>query len=266
MKIAILIPLCSRNQTYKRLEDAPFIKIFLPHLTRTKEAGYTYKLFVGYDDDDAFYLKHHDALSSLKDVDVSVLSNCQHHPTRAWNMLFQKAVNQNFDYFFQVGDDVSMQTPGWTTRFVDKLLSQNNIGTVGPCEPSNYFGRLQACKAIVIENNFVHKTHHDIFGYFFPDKIKNWYCDDWITFVYADLATMETSILCSNTVKGLRYDISSCDMIDDYVAEGKLTLERYRGDKKRLSNTLSNITFNDPYHIIFSNQESLFPSGPSKRI
>lgn len=227
MKIAILIPVCSRHQNYKRLEDAPLLKIFIPHFLRTKEASYTYKLFVGYDDDDAFYLEHDHSLSSLEDVDVSVLSNCQHHPTRAWNILFKKAIDQGFDYFFQVGDDVSMQTPGWTTSFVHRLQSQGNIGTVGPCEPSNYFGRLEARKPIVNENNFVHKTHYDIFGYFFPEQIKNWYCDDWITFVYGELATMVTSILCSNTVKGLRYNITPCAMIDEYVVKGKLTLQKH---------------------------------------
>ena len=24
----------------------------------------------------------------------------------------------------------------------------------------------------------------DIFGFYFPEEIKNWYCDDWITYVY----------------------------------------------------------------------------------
>lgn len=229
MKIALLIPVCSRNQSYEHLLETPLFRIFLPHFDRTKEEDkYTYKLFIGFDDDDVFYSRHLGQLQASPKVDVTVLTGCQHHPVRAWNTLFAKALKEDFDYFFQIGDDVGLQTEGWTSRFISYLQSNNNIGTVGPCEPMNYFGRKSAGKAIVNETNFVHRTHYDIFGYFFYPEIRNWYCDDWITFVYGQkYAHMDVHTLCSNEIKGTRYDITQCPRIHMYVEEGQTLLKNY---------------------------------------
>lgn len=232
VKIAMLIPVCSRYQSYTKLEDSPLFRVFLPNFYRTKELeGYKYKMFIGYDDDDAFYKSHQERIkSSVKGIetDVVMLRNCQHHPVRAWNQLFDRAYDQGFDYYFQIGDDVGLQTAGWTVRFVEYLRSQQNIGTIGPCEPMNYWGRKRAGKRIVNETNFVHKTHFDIFGYFFYPDIRNWYCDDWITFVYGEkYARMDTATLCTNEVKGERYYITECPEIERYVEYGKSTLERF---------------------------------------
>jgi hypothetical protein len=228
MKIALLVPLCSRNQIYKGLQETPFFHTFLPNFLKTKEDGYVYKIFVGFDDDDVFYQNHFQDLQNIKEVDVTILSNCQHHPVRAWNYLFEKAINQGFDYYFQIGDDVGLLTHGWTTRFSQYLQNHDNIGTVGPCEPMNYFGRKQLGKKIVNETNFVHKTHYDIFGYFFYPEIRNWYCDDWITFVYDEkYAHMDLFVLCTNDIKGDRYQITECPQLMKFIHDGKIKLKDF---------------------------------------
>jgi hypothetical protein len=231
IKIAMLIPVCSRYQTYTKLEDCPFFRVFLPNFNRTKELkGYKYKIFMGYDDDDTFYKGHCEIIKKLADIDTDIvmLTNCQHHPVKAWNELFERALKEGYEYHFQIGDDVGLETVGWTVRFVEHLKSQNNIGTIAPCEPMNYWGRKQAGKRIVNETNFVHKTHYDIFGYFFYPDIRNWYCDDWITFVYGDkYAHMDTKILCTNEVKGQRYCIIECPKIETYVKYGQEKLKTY---------------------------------------
>ena len=33
--------------------------------------------------------------------------------------------------------------------------------------------------------SFVSRKHMEIFGFYFPPEIKNWYCDDWMTNVYS---------------------------------------------------------------------------------
>lgn len=238
-KIALLIPVCSRNQSYKGFEDVPLIRIFLRHFNDTKESDkYEYKLFIGYDDDDEFYNNHKYELYDALDCCVIMLRNCQHNPVRAWNQLFEKAVEEDYDYYFQIGDDVGLLTYGWTTKFISKLEKQNNIGTVAPCEPLNYIGRKRLGKRIVNENNFVHKTHYDIFGYFFYPEIKNWYCDDWITFVYDEtkFAYMDTLVVCSNEIKGDRYRIVECPEINQYIEHGQKVLKEY------LKRCLSTIT------------------------
>lgn len=229
LKIAILVPICSRNQHYKNLEECPFYKIFFPQFHMTSESNlYDYKVFLGIDDDDRFYLSHIDKIRTDPIIDVTILERCTHHPVRAWNTLFEKAYLDNYDYFFQIGDDVGLQTCGWTSRFISRLQSQDNIGTVAPCELSNYIGRKNLGKPIVNENNFVSKKHYEIFKYFFFPDIKNWYCDDWITFVYGEkYASMMTDILCTNTIKGDRYQIADCPFLGFYINIGKNRLSSY---------------------------------------
>lgn len=234
VKIAMLIPVCSRHQWYGRIEDIPLLRSFLPNFLRTTEEEYEYKLYVGYDDDDEFYRRNADTIrravaGARVEMDMTMLEGCQHNPVRAWNYLFGKAVDDGNEYFFQIGDDVELKTHGWTTRFIERLKKQDNIGTVAPCEPMNYFGRLHLGKPIVNENNFVHRTHHDIFGYFFFPSIRNWYCDDWITFVYdKEYASMDLEIRCANEIKGGRYDIDvECPQLDIYVQQGKAILQRF---------------------------------------
>jgi hypothetical protein len=154
IRIAMLIPVCSRHQTYRSVDDVPLLHIFLPNFLRTKEErGFVYKLYVGYDDDDDLYRRYHAEMEERVrphvEMEMRMLAGCQHNPVAAWNALFEMAVKDGHDYFFQIGDDVGLETMGWTRRFVRRLERQDNLGTVAPCEPMNYLGRLQLGKPIV---------------------------------------------------------------------------------------------------------------------
>lgn len=235
-RIAILVPVCSRGQSYVSMDDVPIIRHLIPSLRRTireeEWCTYEYTLFVGIDDDDVFYRKHlHDLLNWESDIPlrvvVQILGDCSHNPVRAWNKLFDQAYEMGYDYFFQVGDDVALYSDGWTTAFIRTLLHQGNLGTVGPYEPRNYWGRKLQNQNIVNENNFVHRTHYDVFGYFFYPSIRNWHCDDWITFVYGRYAIARMDIQCQNFVQGHRYKIEPCLSVEEYISHGKQILSQY---------------------------------------
>lgn len=227
-KIAILVPVCSRNQKYNDISTTPFYKKFLPNFVNTIEDSlYEYKIYLGIDDDDTFYINHISKFLQEPRIRIIILNHCQHNPVRAWNILFHQAITDNYEYFFQIGDDVSLFTKGWTTAFINTLKKQCNIGTIAPCEPMNYHGRIQENKPIVNENNFVHRTHFQIFGFFFFPEIINWHCDDWITFVYGDYAKMLTEFLVDNSIKGNRYQIIPCQKIEEYVNIGKKIFQNY---------------------------------------
>lgn len=227
MKIAILVPVCSRNQNYKFIEDTPLMRCLLPSFERTKEDGYTYTFFVGYDEDDDFYRNHATELPGK----VSILRGCQHAPARAWNVLASAAYADpaGYDYFFQIGDDVILETPKWTSQFVKYLQSHDNVGVVGPCNLVNHRQRVAANKPFVIENGFVHRKHLDTFGYFFHPGIRNWYCDDWLTRVYDPpySAKLDTTILCRNTVVDTRYAIEGCPDVSVKIADSRTTLQSH---------------------------------------
>jgi hypothetical protein len=228
MNIAVLVPVCSRNQNYSSFEDIPFLKYLYPSFQKTKEDGYTYTFFIGYDDDDIFYIEN---INILKEFKTFKLSGCRHAPATAWNKLAQIAFNGDikYDYFFQIGDDVILETPGWTSHFVNKLKEHNNVGVVGPCNLLNYNSRKNLNRPFVIENSFVSRKHIETFNYFFHPSIKNWYCDDWITRVYDGIfCDIQVDYTCSNIIVDTRYAIDNCNDINKFIEEGKQILNNNR--------------------------------------
>ena len=236
MNIAILVPVCSRKQNYLSIEEISFLKYLYPSFQNTKEDGYNYKFFIGYDDDDEFYIKHSESLKSITE-NIFCLEGCQHAPATAWNKLAKLAYNDpvKYDYFFQIGDDVLLQTQNWTSAFINKLKQNNDIGVVGPCNLNNYNGRVSQGKPYVIENAFVSKKHLEIFGYFFHPFIKNWYCDDWITEIYKNsFSEIQLDYLCRNSVMD-RYTINNCNGIQGLINEGSHMITKYVNSNKCFS-------------------------------
>jgi hypothetical protein len=178
MKVGILIPVCSRNQSWTTYDECYLATAAMPSLQKTFSEGFDYQIYIGVDSDDTFFLN-----CNLPGIPV-IVENCQNAPAHVWNHLFKRAMDDGCEYVLQMADDVVIETPGWTERFIAKLQETNNRGVVGPCHRENYLGRLRDGKPFVLENAFVHRTHYELFGYFYPWEIRNWYCDDWITRVY----------------------------------------------------------------------------------
>ncbi len=227
--ISLLIPVCSRNLSVTHIKDTHLFKTVIPSYKKTfEEELYTYYIYFGIDETDIFYLEHQDILKTVyTNIIIVILKNCEHRPTRAWNVLFNRAYDNNSDYMFQTGDDVIIETSGWTSIFIERLQKQNNIGTIAPCEPANYNLRKTNNSLIINENNFVHKTHYDIFGYFFHPEIINWYCDNWITCIYDEKAFMCKDIICKNIIRDSRYSIHQCQNLMQFIIEGKQKVSRY---------------------------------------
>lgn len=226
MKIGILVPVCSRNQQWISYEDCFLFKALLPSFEATKSEGFEYRFYIGIDDDDEFFLQYRNRLPG-KTITVS---DCKHAPARIWNILYKEAYEDGCEYMFQLGDDVVLQTPGWTERFIEKLRSNRNLGVVGPCPPVNYQLRKDRGMPFVLENAFVHRRHYDIFGTLYPHEIRNWYCDTWITDVYNGiLSHMFLDITVQNTIIDQRYTIEHID-VRRLVREGKQKIrENLRG-------------------------------------
>ena len=91
-----------------------------------------------------------------------------------WNRLFHIAFNENCDYFFQCGDDIIFTTANWINDSIDTLKVHKNIGVTGPITQNTQ----------ILTQTFVHRTHMNIFNFYFPEDIVNWCIDDWINLVY----------------------------------------------------------------------------------
>ena len=226
--IAITIPVCSRNQNYNSIDEIPFLNRFFNSFEKTRENKYKYEIFLGYDEDDHFYKKNiYELLPITKNI--FELSGCQHSPAWAWNQLASEAYKKNFDYIFQIGDDVSITGEKWTSQFIDCLIGNDNIGVVGPCNLRNLMARELAGKLPVIENSFVHRKHLDIFNTFFHPLIRNWYCDDWLTRVYQrEISEIQRNIICENSIISGRYNVEQVDLLDKYVEAGIEEIRSYK--------------------------------------
>ena len=233
--IALLVPVCSRNQNYQTIEDIPFLKYLWPSFLKTYNPTHNYTFYIGIDNSDEFYMENYkkiynclENLSNYENIRIYyvILIDCEHKPAKAWNKLFEVAY-RGTDYFYQIGDDIVMLDL-WVDRFIEILSARENIGVVGPCNQINYNQRWGAGKPAVIENAFVSQKHYLTFGTFFNREIDNWYCDDWITEVYKpNYSTYCIDIKVENKIVDNRYNIKP---IEDKIRE------LIENDKKLLLN------------------------------
>ncbi len=185
-KIGILIPVTSRKTNWKKVEETYLCTHFIPSFNNTKCNSYEYVIYLGFDNCDRIY-DNKDNQKIIEDMlnDEVKFINFNDinkgHLTKMWNYLFDIAFNENCEYFYQCGDDIYFYTKGWTTKCVEILDKNNGIGITGPI---NINGK----RSILIQT-FVSRLHKTIFGYYFPEEIMNYYCDDWINFVYKNNRT-----------------------------------------------------------------------------
>lgn len=212
-RIAVLVPVCSRNQTYTDISSTPFVSRFYPAFKATTAgSAHKFMFFIGYDDDDGFYTAHADELAAAITDHNSLLiplKGCQHAPATAWNKLAAAAAHfGEFDYYFQVGDDVILECAGWADYFIGRLKATAGLGVIGPCNWVNHRQRMETGRPHVIENAFIDRRHLDLFGHFFEPSIRNWYCDDWITRIYDGVNNdIAVQFPCRNTIIDSRYQI-----------------------------------------------------------
>jgi hypothetical protein len=64
----------------------------------------------------------------------------------------------------------------------------------------------------------VHRTHYDIFGFFYPPTFRNWFSDDWLSIIYSEVKSkFHANVRVLNAQpKGTRYTV--CTVIDQLSA------------------------------------------------
>lgn len=231
--IALLIPSTNKNIKHNNnANNLPFIKIFLPSFLQSinkHTVKFKYNIYFGYDTNDSFY----DNSNNMPKFQQKVNDMIKGYPIKMkytkfklpiislvnlWNQLFKIAYNDNNQYFYQLGDDIRFSRNRWSDKFVRALRKSNNIGTVGPFDQRHKFRTL-------LTQSMVHRTHYQIFGYYFPETFKNICCDDWITHVYKRLGRLYSfrQIIVINNMK-VRYII-------DFSARKKLRSEENKAIK-----------------------------------
>jgi len=177
-------------------EKFQFFHTFLPSFCHTASQHFIYKFYLAYDYNDrvfankrlrdAFRRQFHLATTSgsCRDrgitVNLSSMVECNHtgNPTWAQNDAMLEAYLDDVDYLYRINDDTKMMTGGWTEKFISTLEGYDppRVGVVGPNHEGGNIG--------ILTYDFVHRTHVNVFGFYYPHLFTDWFGDSWITKVY----------------------------------------------------------------------------------
>ena len=236
-------------------QTLPLFSDLLPSFCRTVSKPFTYKLFVAYDYNDPIlstrygqqsfkYLFHNIQVSTCpKNMTMSLqLIRCSHthQPARAQNDAMIAAYKDNMDYLYRVNDDTLLATPYWTEAFIQTLLNYDppNVGVVGPSTNAKHYEN-----NYILTYEFVHRTHIDIFGYYYPSLLTTWYADDWITHVYQPGRSVRLSdILIQHTeLLGRRYELGEdvLPKLDQQLVKDKHTLQKWLQSRWNVTNRVT---------------------------
>tara|TARA_R110000796_G_scaffold5061_2_gene19147 strand:+ start:3408 stop:4163 length:756 start_codon:yes stop_codon:yes gene_type:complete len=189
VKIAILIPSTSKKRNWKNYKESDFFKITLSSFLKTMDKEHTYTFFIGYDEDDAFFLNKRTQLEFQQSVEPPITIEFYQFPKSngnvvyIWNELFKKAFYSDvkYDYFHQTGDDIEYMDKGWTNECITEIKKMDDVGVVGHTD----WGRRQYnSKDCLLTQSFVGRSHYEMLGYYFHPYLRNWYCDNYITDLY----------------------------------------------------------------------------------
>jgi hypothetical protein len=183
-KIAILIPTTSnRRDAWKSITDSYLFNVAYPNILETRDEEHHYIFYIGYDKNDRIFSKPQEQ-QKVKDMEQQKVKihfiefkNIQKgHVTKMWNVLFKSAYDDGCDYFYQCGDDIKIDKKGWVNESIGILQQHKNIGIAGPKNTSS---------GLLLTQVLVSRVHMELFGWFFPEEIINWCCDDWYLYVYS---------------------------------------------------------------------------------
>lgn len=195
-----------------------FFYTLLPSFCKTASPGYEYHFYLAYDHNDpvfnqeallhAFQLHFQNLTSRQCPQDIaSYLAmhfvQCSHHQKPAWaqNDAMMEAYLDNIDYFYRINDDTALQTGKWTEAFIGQLDKYRppRVGVVGP--------KHKGGNMAILTYDFTHRTHVEIFGFYYPRFFTDWYADDWVTKVYLpDHSSKMQDVRVLHTMKlGQRY-------------------------------------------------------------
>ena len=130
MKVAVLIPSTSKGRDWDTVKDTYLYNFTLKTFIITYDREHEYVFYIGIDRGDRIY--DNIAVKQYLEKMMSVMKNTRiefiymdgiekGHLTVMWNRLFEKAFNDECDYFFQCGDDIEFETRGWVNECIRTL-------------------------------------------------------------------------------------------------------------------------------------------------
>ena len=198
-------------------EQFVFFKDFLPSFCRTRSIhrDIEYNFYVGYDDVDLYLREVENKLTFELAFELITkqycgrpigltMVTCSYTAKPAWsqNDAMMEAYIDDSDYYYRINDDIVLTSHNWTLQFINKLKLHDppNVGVVAPLHAGGNQRHM--------EFDFVHRTHVDIFGWYYPRVFLDLYGDIWMGWVYAPgrAEKLATVTLNHTQASGKRYD------------------------------------------------------------
>lgn len=190
-KVAVLIPVTSNLHNWKSFVETDLFNHCLKSFFTTYNDNYEYKIYLGIDSDDKFY----NDINIINNIEkfINVMRNTKvefifldkniykSKPCWIWNHLYEKAYNENYDYFIQCGSDIQFCDNDWVSNAIQELKMLSDIGVIG----LNDVGRKHIDpNDDLITQTIVSRKHYDIFKFYFPPELISWCSDNWIGDIY----------------------------------------------------------------------------------
>jgi len=226
---------------YNIVTNYELFNTFLPSFCATTSVSFEYAFYLAYDQSDSAFsrpsflqafqstfrnqIKAQCALGFKASIHMV---QCRHAGKPAWaqNDAMMEAYLDNVDYHFRINDDTVLQTKNWTEKFISTLLKYDppNLGVVGPTHSGGNMA--------ILTYDFVHRTHVDVLGYYYPRLFTDWWGDDWVTRVYIPGRSikLETVRLAHTMSLGQRYGVSNWGVgnkLASQLVTDKETINRY---------------------------------------
>jgi len=238
MKIGLLIPSTSNGRPWTSIKESYLYNLTFKTFLLTHDPEHEYVFYIGIDKGDKIYdTPQKEEFSRFKhfynlDIHFIYMDCNKGHLTKMWNILFKKAYDDGCDYFYQCGDDICFHTKGWVNDCISILTKNKNIGICGPVNNNHY----------ILTQAFVSRKHMELFGYFFPEEIINWGCDDWYNWVYKPSHFFPLKHhYCSNEGGLPRYHIHNNPT---FMKNYKTNVEKIRVSSKKLAESHQHLVHN----------------------
>jgi len=228
---APMIVICAATHSqssWRSLDQTSLQKNLIPSIIRTISSAdrskYTFRLYLAADHDDDFWLRNRDKVETPDWL--SVVVNFYEVPKHKipFNPMMRAAYNDGAEYMVRINDDSEFVTSDWVSKGAAKLASYtpSNVGMVGPnCLEGN---------SAIMTHDMVHRTHLDIFEYYYPEVFSAWWIDDWISKVYGperSTKIMSWRVKHHTHKHGTRYAVQhhEKDKLDGELKNGQADIE-----------------------------------------
>ena len=135
MKIAFLIPSTTRGRKWRKMEDTYLYSIFGQSFLNTISEDIEYTIYINIDIDDPIYRHNKEKnkfelligeKAKIKWIDDGQVQ--RGFLTLMWNYLFEKALEDNNDYFYQCGDDIWFENKDWIKECITQMKKLTTDG------------------------------------------------------------------------------------------------------------------------------------------